>query len=190
MEKTSSAPVMRISDAGSHVGQTVKIQGWLYNHRSSGKIRFLELRDGSAMTIQAVVANGTADAESFALSAELTQESSVKVIGLVKAHPKKPGVYELDVHNIELVQKAELNYPISHKEHGPEHLMQHRHLWLRTPRQVAIARVRASIVKSIRDFFDSRDFILMDAPILTPSACEGTSNLFKTDYFDEEAFLT
>jgi asparaginyl-tRNA synthetase len=187
MEK---APLMRISQAGSHVGQTVTIQAWLYNHRSSGKIRFLELRDGSATTLQCVVANGTADQASFDLSAELTQESSVKVTGLVKAHPKKPGVFELDVHHIELVQKAEINYPISHKEHGPEHLMQHRHLWLRTPRQVAIARVRASIVKSIRDFFDSRDFVLMDAPILTPSACEGTSTLFKTDYFDEEAFLT
>lgn len=182
--------VVRISEIGNHIGQVVTLRGWLYNHRSSGKIRFLEIRDGSTATIQCVVANGTCDQASFDLSAELTQESSLIVTGLAKAHPKKPGVYELDVHKLELVQKAELNYPISHKEHGPEFLMQQRHLWLRTPRQVAIARTRASIVKSIRDFFDSRDFVLMDAPILTPSACEGTSTLFETEYFEEKAYLT
>jgi asparaginyl-tRNA synthetase len=182
--------IVRIDDISKYVGQVVTIRGWLYNHRSSGKIRFLELRDGSANTLQAVVANGTADEQSFNLSGELTQESSVIVTGLAKAHPKKPGVYEMDAHKVQLVQKAEINYPISHKEHGPEHLMQHRHLWLRTPRPVAIARTRARIVKSIRDFFDSRDFVLMDAPILTPSACEGTSTLFETEYFDEKAFLT
>lgn len=182
--------VIRIHDIGKYVGSVITIRGWLYNHRSSGKIRFLEMRDGSSSTVQCVVANGTADEASFNLSGELTQESSLIVTGLAKAHPKKPGVYEMDVHKIELVQKAEANYPISHKEHGPEHLMQNRHLWLRTPRQVAIARVRASIVKAIRDFFDSRDFVLMDAPILTPSACEGTSTLFSTEYFDETAYLT
>lgn len=182
--------VIRISEASKHVGETVTIRGWLYNHRSSGKIRFLEMRDGSIQTMQCVVVNGVADEASFNLSGELTQESSLKVTGLVKAHPKKAGVFELDVQKIELVQKAEINYPVAHKEHGPEHLMQNRHLWLRTPRQVGIARIRASIVKSIRDFFDSRDFVLMDAPILTPSACEGTSTLFETDYFDEKAFLT
>lgn len=182
--------IIRIQEAGANVGAVATIRGWLYNQRSSGKIRFLELRDGSTSTLQCVVAPGTADDASFALSGELTQESSLAVTGLVKAHPKKPGVYELDVHKIELFQKAETNYPISHKEHGPEFLMENRHLWLRTPRQVAIARVRASIVKSIRDFFDSRDFVLMDAPILTPSACEGTSTLFETEYFDEKAFLT
>ena len=184
------ANVVRISDIGKHVGETATIRGWLYNHRSSGKIRFLEMRDGSPTTLQCVVSANDADAESFAVSSELTQESSLIVTGLLKAHPKKPGVFEMDVHNIQVVQKAEINYPISHKEHGPEHLMQNRHLWLRTPRQVAIARVRAGIVKSIRDFFDSRDFVLMDAPILTPSACEGTSTLFSTDYFDETAYLT
>lgn len=182
--------VIRISDIGQHVDQVVTIRGWLYNHRSSGKIRFLELRDGSPSTVQAVVAPSTCDEESFQASGELTQESSLIVTGKAKAHPKKTGVYELDVHHIRLVQKAEINYPISHKEHGPEFLMQHRHLWLRTPRQVAIARTRASIVKSIRDFFDSRGFVLMDAPILTPSACEGTSTLFETEYFDEKAYLT
>ena len=181
---------VRIQEIGNHIGQVVSIRGWLYNHRSSGKIRFLEMRDGSTATVQCVVANGTCDEASFNLSAELTQESSLIVKGLAKAHPKKPGVFELDVHHIELLQKAEINYPIAHKEHGPEFLMENRHLWLRTPRQVSIARTRAGIVKSIRDFFDSRDFVLMDAPILTPSACEGTSSLFSTDYFDQTAYLT
>lgn len=182
--------IIRIHEAGENIGKVVTLRGWLYNSRSSGKIRFLEIRDGSISTIQVVAAPGTTDEASFALSGELTQESSVIVTGLVKAHPKKPGVFEMDLHKLELVQKAEGNYPISHKEHGPEHLMQQRHLWLRTPRQVAIARIRASIVKSIRDFFDSRDFTLMDAPILTPAACEGTSTLFETEYFDEKAYLT
>ena len=140
---------VRISEIGKFVGQVVTIRGWLYNHRSSGKIRFLEMRDGSSSTLQCVVSANDADPASFALSGELTQESSLVVTGLAKAHPKKPGVFEMDVHKIELVQKAEANYPISHKEHGPEHLMQHRHLWLRTPRQVAIARLRAGIVKKI-----------------------------------------
>lgn len=182
--------VIRIANISEYIGQVVAIRGWLYNHRSSGKIRFLEMRDGSTQTLQCVVAPGTADDQSFAASGELTQESSLIVTGLAKAHPKKQGVYEMDVHKIEVVQKAEINYPISHKEHGPEFLMEQRHLWLRTPRQVAIARVRASIVKSIRDFFDNRGFVLMDAPILTPSACEGTSTLFETEYFDEKAYLT
>lgn len=184
------AKPIRISEASNYVDQEVIIHGWIYNHRSSGKIRFLELRDGSVGTIQAVVAPGTCDDASFAATSELTQESSAIVTGKVKKHPKKEGVFELDVLKFELVQRAEINYPIAHKEHGPEFLMQQRHLWLRTPRQVAIMRIRASIVKSIRDFFDSRDFVLMDAPILTPSACEGTSTLFETDYFDEKAYLT
>jgi asparaginyl-tRNA synthetase len=184
------AQIMEIKQAKDFVGQVVTIRGWLYNHRSSGKIRFLEMRDGSTQTIQCVVAQGTASESAFQITGELTQESSLSVTGLVKAHPKKLGVFELDVHEVEVAQKAEANYPISHKEHGPEFLMQQRHLWLRTPRQVAIARTRAGIVKSIRDFFDNRGFVLMDAPILTPAACEGTSTLFSTDYFDETAFLT
>jgi asparaginyl-tRNA synthetase len=181
---------IRITDAGKHVDEVVTIRGWLYNHRSSGKIRFLEMRDGSGATIQCVVAPGTADEPSFNVSGELTQESSLVVTGKVKKHPKREGVYEMDVHHLDLISRAEANYPVSHKEHGPEFLMQNRHLWLRTPRQTAVMRVRASIIKSIRDFFDSRDYVLMDAPILTPSACEGTSTLFSTDYFDETAYLT
>src|SRR5262245_30124773 len=118
------AAVVRISEIGKHVGQVVTVRGWLYNHRSSGKIRFLEMRDGSPSTLQCVVSSNDADAASFTVSAELTQESSLIVTGLAKAHPKKQGVFEMDVHHIEVVQKAEANYPISHKEHGPEHLMQ------------------------------------------------------------------
>lgn len=182
--------IVRIGEIKNHIDQVVTIRGWLYNHRSSGKIRFLEMRDGSAGTLQCVVVQGTSDEDSFQLSGDLTQESSLIVTGKAKKHPKREGIYEMDVHHIELVNKAEANYPVSHKEHGTEFLMQNRHLWLRTPRQAAVMRVRASIVKSIRDFFDSRDFVLMDAPILTPSACEGTSTLFETEYFDQTAYLT
>ncbi|NUM87581.1 MAG: asparagine--tRNA ligase [Bdellovibrionales bacterium] len=182
--------IIRISDIGRYVDQVVTVRGWLYNHRSSGKIRFLEMRDGSVGTLQCVVAQGTCDDETFRITGELTQESSLAVTGKAKAHPKRPGVFELDVHHATLVNKAEANYPISHKEHGVEFLMEQRHLWLRTPRQVAVMRVRASIIKSIRDFFDSRGFVLMDAPILTPAACEGTSTLFETEYFEQKAYLT
>ena len=147
--------IIRISEAGKHIGEVVSLRGWIYNHRSSGKIRFLEIRDGSTQLLQAVVAPGTADEKSFELSGTLTQESSLVITGKIKQHPKKPDVYEMDVLQLQVLQLADQNYPISHKEHGPEHLMLNRHLWLRTPRQVAIARVRASIIKSIRDFFDS-----------------------------------
>lgn len=184
------ASVIRISDIAKYVGQSVTIQGWLYNHRSSGKIRFLEMRDGSPSTLQVVVVQGVCDAAGFEVSDKLTQESSLRITGTVKAHAKRAGVFEMDAQSIEVIQIAELNYPISHKEHGPEHLMQFRHLWLRTPRQVAIMRVRAQIVRAIRDYFDDNGFVLMDAPILTPNSCEGTSTLFATDYFDEKAFLT
>lgn len=182
--------IVRISEISQYVDQVVTIRGWLYNHRSSGKIRFLEMRDGSVGTLQCVVAQGTCDDETFRITGDLTQESSLAVTGKAKAHPKRQGVYELDVHHVSLVSKAEINYPISHKEHGVEFLMEQRHLWLRTPRQVAVMRVRASIIKAIRDFFDNRGFVLMDAPILTPSACEGTSTLFETEYFEQKAFLT
>lgn len=183
-------PVISIRDAKAYVGKDVTIQGWLYNKRSSGKIRFLEIRDGSVETLQAVVMANLADAESFEISDKISQESSLKISGLVKENPRKPGVFELDTKKIELVQMAPLDYPIGHKEHGPEHLMANRHLWLRSPRQVAILRTRAKIVQGIRSFFDNRGFVLMDAPMLTPSACEGTSELFETDYFDGKAYLT
>ncbi len=184
-----TAPIVRIENVGKHNGETVRIQGWLYNKRSSGKIRFLHLRDGSPGTLQAVVVPDVCEQESFDLSGNLTQESSVVVTGTVK-EGRKPGEFEIDTKSIELVQMAHPDYPISLKDHGPEHLMQYRHLWLRVPRQVAIMRVRAKLNRIIRNFFDERDFVLMDAPMLTPNACEGTSELFETDYFDNKAYLT
>lgn len=185
-----SIKVISIGDAGKHIGETVEIRGWLYNKRSSGKVRFLEIRDGSALTIQGVVVMQNCDADSFALSDKVTQESSIIVTGLVKENNRKPGTYEMDVTKLQLVQLAPIDYPISHKEHGPEHLMEHRHLWIRTPRQVAVLRTRAKIVRAIREFFDDRGFVLMDAPMLTPNSCEGASELFETDYFETKAFLT
>ncbi len=182
--------IVRIGEIKKYNKQVVTIHCWLYNSRSSGKISFLELRDGSLQTLQAIVSNHDCDEDSFQLAKKLTQESSISVTGAVKEHHKKVGTYEIDVHKIELVQMAEPSYPISHKEHGVEFLMQNRHLWLRTPRQVAILRTRAKINSLIRNFFDERGFVLMDPPILTPSACEGTSDLFETEYFDSRAYLT
>ncbi len=184
-----SAPIVRIEDISNFTGESVTIQGWLYNKRSSGKIRFLHLRDGSPGTLQAVVLPDVCDAESFKLSENLTQESSLKVTGKVK-EGRKPGQFEIDVESIELVHMAHPEYPVSLKDHGAEHLMQYRHLWLRVPRQTAMMRVRAKLNRIIRNFFDDRGFVLMDAPMLTPSACEGTSELFETDYFDSKAYLT
>lgn len=180
-------PVVSIDKIADFSGQTVTLQGWLYNHRSSGKIAFLQIRDGSVGTIQAVVVKGEASDDAFALCSELTQESALRVTGEVREHR---GKYELGVSDIELVHKAEQDYPISKKEHGPEFLMNQRHLWLRTPTQTAIMRVRAKVIRAIRNYFDSRDYICMDAPILTGNSCEGTSTLFKTDYFGEDAFLS
>lgn len=182
--------VVYIADIEKHKQQVVKIHGWVYNSRSSGKVSFIELRDGSPQTVQVVVFPKTCDEKSFEISKAITQESAVTITGLVKEHEKRSGIYEIDAHHIELVHLAEKNYPVSHKTHGPEFLMQNRHLWLRTPRQVSILRVRAKIIQSIRNFFDSQGFVLMDAPVLTPSTCEGTSELFETNYFDSKAYLT
>ena len=182
--------IVSIKHIAKHVDETVTFRGWLYNKRSSGKIRFLELRDGSSKLLQLVVVPNIADEQSFQLSDKMTQESSFEVTGLVKEHERKKGVFELEVHHINLISIAAENYPISLKEHGVEHLLQHRHLWIRTPKQVCILKIRAKAIQAIRDFFDKRDFTLIDAPILTPSACEGASELFETDYFDEKAYLT
>lgn len=181
---------IQIGDIARYLGQEVQVSGWLYNKRSSGKIRFLEVRDGSVQTLQCVCMANAMDAESFEVSDKITQESSLHIWGIAKENPRKPGVYELEAKKIQLVQLAPLDYPIGHKEHGPEHLMSHRHLWIRTPRQVAALRTRAKIVTAIRQFFDNRGFVLMDAPMLTPNSCEGTSELFETEYFDSKAFLT
>ena len=178
-----------IEDIGVHQEQEVTIRGWLYNKRSSGKVRFLMIRDGTGV-IQGVMSKSDVDEETFSLHEQLTQESSIIVTGKVRADERAPGGYELIINSIELVHLAE-SYPITPKEHGTGFLMDHRHLWLRSSRQNAVLRVRSTVVKAIRDFFDDRGFTLMDAPIFTPSACEGTSTLFETDYFEgKKAYLS
>src|ERR1700745_1590436 len=184
-------PVTTIAEIGKHEGQAVTIRGWLYNLRESGKLLFPIFRDGSG-TIQGVVAKNAVPAEVFDAIKGLTQESSVIVEGKVRADKRAPGGFELDVTGVQVLQRVPESepFPISLKEHGVDFLMDHRHLWVRTPRQAAILRVRAEIIKACRDFFDDRGFTLTDPPILTPAACEGTSTLFPVDYFDEQAYLT
>ncbi|MBW2120777.1 MAG: asparagine--tRNA ligase [Deltaproteobacteria bacterium] len=177
-----------IEDIERHVGQEVTLRGWLYNKRSSGKIHFLQVRDGTGV-IQAVVSKNDVSPEVFALSDRLTRESSVVVRGLVRQDPRPPLGYEIGVVDLEAVQIAE-DFPIAPKEHGVGFLLDHRHLWIRSPRQNAILRIRQEIVRACRDFLDSRGFVLVDAPIFTPAACEGTTTLFETKYFDESAYLT
>src|SRR5438270_4096295 len=187
----TQAPVATIAEIGRHEGQTVTIRGWLYNLRESGKLLFPQFRDGTGV-IQGVVAKNAVPPETFDAVKNLTQESSVIVQGKVRADKRAPGGYELDVSDVQVVQKVPDAdpYPISLKEHGVDFLMERRHLWVRSPRQAAILRVRAEIIKAARDFFDERGFTLTDPPILTPAACEGTTTLFPVDYFDEQAFLT
>ena len=185
------SPVTTISEIGKHEGQSVTIRGWLYNLRESGKLLFPQFRDGSGV-IQGVVPKSAVPPQVFDAIRGLTQESSVIVEGKVRADKRAHGGYELDVSNVEVVQRVSESdpYPISLKEHGVEFLMEHRHLWMRTPRQAAILRVRAEIIKAARDFLDDNGFTLTDPPILTPAACEGTSTLFPVDYFEEQAYLT
>jgi asparaginyl-tRNA synthetase len=186
-----SSPVTTIAEIGKHEGQPVTLRGWLYNLRESGKLLFPQFRDGSGV-IQGVVPKNAVTPEVFEAIKTLTQESSVIVEGKVRADKRAPGGYELDVVNVQVVQRVPESdpYPITPKEHGTEFLMEHRHLWVRSQRQASILRVRAEIIKAVRDFFDERGFTLTDPPILTPAACEGTSTLFPVDYFDEQAYLT
>ena len=185
------SPVTTIAEIGKHEGQSVTIRGWLYNLRESGKLLFPQFRDGSGI-IQGVVPKNAVPPEVFDAIKTLTQESSVIVEGKVRADKRAHGGYELDVANVQVVQRVSeaTPYPITPKEHGTDFLMEHRHLWVRSQRQAAILRVRAEIIKAARDFFDERGFTLTDPPIITPAACEGTSTLFPVDYFDEQAFLT
>lgn len=189
--QTSTAPVSTIVDIGKHEGQNVTIKGWLYNLRESGKLLFPIFRDGSGF-IQGVLHKSAVSSEIFESVKHLTQESSVIVRGTVRVDKRAKGGYELDVQDVQVVERVPENdpYPISLKDHGVEFLMEHRHLWVRSPRQVAILRLRAEIIKAARDFFDDRGFTLTDPPILTPAACEGTTTLFELDYFGEPAFLT
>jgi asparaginyl-tRNA synthetase len=190
-EEVKTEASTTIADVGRHEGQAVTIRGWLYNLRESGKLLFPIFRDGSGV-IQGVVAKNAVSPETFEVVKGLTQESSVIVHGKVRADKRAPGGYELDISGVEVVQRVPENepFPISLKEHGVDFLMENRHLWVRTPRQSAILRVRAEIIKAARDFFDERGFTLTDPPILTPAACEGTTTLFPVEYFGEEAFLT
>src|ERR1700721_187813 len=191
MTQSMPSPVTTIAEIGKHEGQAVTIRGWLYNLRESGKLLFPQFRDGSGV-IQGVVPKNAVTPEVFEAVKTLTQESSVIVEGKVRADKRAPSGYELDVMNVNVLQRVPESdpYPITPKEHGTEFLMEHRHLWVRSQRQASILRVRAEIIKAVRDFFDERGFTLTDPPILTPAACEGTSTLFPVDYFDEQAYLT
>ena len=176
------APVVRIAQIANYVNQEVELRGWLYNKRSSGKLHFLQIRDGSGI-IQAVVFKGDVTAETFARADHLGQESSLIVRGLVREDKRSPIGFELSVKSLEVVQDAR-DYPITPKEHGVAYLMERRHLWLRSSRQTVILSVRHTVEKAIRDYLDTNGFTLVDAPIFTPAACEGTSTLFEVPYFD------
>jgi asparaginyl-tRNA synthetase len=191
MHTTTEAPVSTIASIGQHEGRSVTIRGWLYNLRESGKLLFPIFRDGTGV-IQGVVPKSQVSPEVFDTIKNLTLESSVIVTGKVRADKRAPGGYELDVSDLKVIQRVPEDdpFPISLKEHGIDFLMEHRHLWVRTPRQTAILRVRAEIIRAARNFLDERGFILTDPPILTPAACEGTTTLFPVDYFEEQAFLT
>lgn len=177
-----------VEDLAKHVGETIELKGWAYQTRSSGKVKFLELRDGTGI-VPCIFFKGECEEEALTTFEGLSQECSVKVTGIVRKHPKHENVFEIGARTLEIIGKSE-NYPISPKDHGTDFLMENRHLWIRSKKQVATLRVRAEIIKAIRDFFDGRGFTLTDAPIFTPSACEGTSNLFETKYFDEKMYLS
>lgn len=179
--------IVKVQNVNEYEDKDVTLQGWLYNKRSSGKLRFLLLRDGTA-TIQCVVFKGDVSEEIFDDATKLTQESSFTVTGKVAKDPRSPLGFELQVKELTIIHLAD-EYPISPKEHGTDFLMDHRHLWLRSSRQHAIIRIRHEIIRSIREFFDNRGFTLVDTPIFTPNAAEGTTTLFETDYFDDKAYL-
>ena len=177
-----------VRDIARYEGQSVELRGWLYNKRSSGKLHFLQIRDGTG-TIQCVVFKGEVSDAVFARGHDLTQESSIIVRGRVRADARSPLGYEVGVTDLEVVQQS-TDYPITPKEHGVAFLLDHRHLWLRSARQQALLRIRADVVKACRDYFDGRGFTLLDAPIFTPAACEGTTTLFPVAYFDDTVYLT
>ena len=181
-------PHVYIEDIAEHVEKEVTLKGWLYNKTDKGKLRFLLIRDGTGV-IQAVVFQKNVSPEVFQATDTLAQESSFTVTGKIRKDERALGGFEMDVQHLEVVQVAD-SYPISPKEHGTSFLMDNRHLWLRSARQHAIMRVRSEIIKACRDFLDDHGFILVDTPIITPAACEGTTTLFGIDYFEEKAYLT
>jgi asparaginyl-tRNA synthetase len=186
--QTGTAPWIRIREAPAHVGESIEIRGWVTHRRSSGKVQFLVLRDGSGL-IQCVAGVRDLPPEQWEASGALTQESAVIARGTVKADARQVGGVELGLTSLEVVSLAP-EYPITPKEHGVDFLMDHRHLWLRAPRQQAILRIRAQIIAAFREHMDGEGFTLVDAPIFTPSACEGTTTLFETQYFDDKAYLS
>ena len=188
-EHVSQMSVVSIERLAEHVGQTVQLKGWLYASRSSGKLIFLQLRDGSGYA-QCVVFKNDVSPELFELARHLPQETSLSITGEVREHERQKGVFEVGVRALDVIARPASEYPITPKDHGTDFLMDHRHLWLRSRRQHAILRVRAEIVRSIRDYFDNNGFLLIDAPVFTPNACEGTSTLFETDFHGTPAYLT
>jgi asparaginyl-tRNA synthetase len=190
-EVRAPAPVVAIERVGEHVGRVVTIQGWLYNLRESGKLLFPIFRDGTGV-IQGVVSQGEFP-EAFAALKGLTQESSVIVTGKVQAEPRAPGGHEIQIQAAQIVQRVPESdpYPVQRKEHGVDFLLDHRHLWIRTPRQASILRIRAEAIRAARNFMDDQGYTLTDAPIFTPAACEGTTTLFEVNYIDDQkAYLT
>jgi asparaginyl-tRNA synthetase len=183
------APHVYVEDLKHHVGQEVTLKGWLYNMAGKGKLYFLQVRDGTGI-VQAVVSKADVPDETFAKIGTLKQEASIIVTGSVREDTRSALGVELGVKALDVVALPTADFPISPKEHGTAFLMSQRHLWLRSKKQVAVLRVRHEIIRQIRHYFDSRGFVLMDAPIFTPNACEGTTNLFEVDYFDEKAYLT
>jgi asparaginyl-tRNA synthetase len=177
-----------IDKIGAHEGNEVTLRGWVYNKRSSGKLQFVLLRDGTGI-IQCVAFKGNFSPEQFEALDKLTQESSVELSGKVRRDDRAPGGFELDLTHFKICQIAE-SYPITPKEHGTAFLMENRHLWLRSSRQHAVLKIRHEVIKACRDFFDDQGFTLVDTPIFTPNACEGTTTLFETEYFDQKAYLT
>jgi asparaginyl-tRNA synthetase len=186
-------PIIRVEQIAQYAGQEVTLQGWVYNRTDKGKLIFLLVRDGSGFA-QCVAFKGDLSPELFAQIQRLTQESSVIISGLVRADQRAPGIpggFEIGIKSLEAIQIAGEDYPMALKEHGPDFALDHRHLWIRMPSQWAVLRVRATVIAAIREWFDTNGFVNMDTPILTPAACEGTTTLFETPYFDEgKAYLS
>ena len=181
--------LVKIKNLSDYEGKEVELRGWVYNIRSIGKIWFIILRDGTGL-LQGVVVKGEATNQAFELEQKLNQEDSIIISGIVKKEPRSVGGFELSIKEIKVINHVTEEFPIGPKEHGADFLMSHRHLWLRSKRQNAIMRIRHQVVKAIRDFFDSNDFTLIDSPIFTGNAVEGTTTLFEVDYFERSAYLT
>ena len=182
-------PISDVKDIARYAGQEATVRGWLRHKRIAGKIAFLVVRDGTG-DIQAVVSKVAVGDEAFELTSRLTQESSLVLTGTVQADARAPGGHELHINRLEVLHLVPEEFPIQPKEHGTGFLMEHRHLWIRSHRQQAILRIRHELIRACRNFFDDRGFFLVDTPIFTPNACEGTTTLFETDYFGQTAYLT